>query len=170
MHYGMHYGMHYAMHYVLQDLYVGNEKAATVKRRIVCKNCKKKMQTPRCRHLCIANADIDADPALQACSSAPCAPSRQAGRPAVQAGRQMGRQAGRLAGWQAGRREQKHPVPATEQAPATPATLVSTTMPPPPPESAAPYFYYSYQILAILYYTCYTLRTGSAALYCYYTY
>merc|ERR1740124_1347583 len=33
----------------LEDLYVGNEKSATVKRRIVCKNCKKKMQTPRCR-------------------------------------------------------------------------------------------------------------------------
>jgi len=33
----------------LEDLYVGNEKSATVKRRIVCKNCKTKMNTPRCR-------------------------------------------------------------------------------------------------------------------------
>ena len=33
----------------LEDLYVGNEKSATIKRRIVCKNCKKKMHTPRCR-------------------------------------------------------------------------------------------------------------------------
>ena len=33
----------------LEDLYVGNEKSATVKRRIVCKNCKTKMHTPRCR-------------------------------------------------------------------------------------------------------------------------
>jgi len=33
----------------LEDLYVGNEKSATIKRRIVCKNCKTKMHTPRCR-------------------------------------------------------------------------------------------------------------------------
>jgi DnaJ-class molecular chaperone len=33
----------------LEDLYVGNEKSATVKRRIVCRNCKNKMHTPRCR-------------------------------------------------------------------------------------------------------------------------
>ena len=35
----------------LEDLYVGNEKSATVKRRIVCKNCKTKMHTPRCRRV-----------------------------------------------------------------------------------------------------------------------
>ena len=33
----------------LDDLYNGNEKAATVKRRVVCRNCKNKMQTARCR-------------------------------------------------------------------------------------------------------------------------
>ena len=33
----------------LEDLYVGNEKAATIKRRIVCRNCKNKQNTPRCR-------------------------------------------------------------------------------------------------------------------------
>ncbi len=33
----------------LEDLYVGNEKSATVKRRVVCRNCKNKMHTPRCR-------------------------------------------------------------------------------------------------------------------------
>ena len=32
----------------LEDLYVGNEKAATVKRRVVCRNCKNKAQLPRC--------------------------------------------------------------------------------------------------------------------------
>ena len=32
----------------LEDLYVGNEKAATVKRRIVCRNCKGKAHLPRC--------------------------------------------------------------------------------------------------------------------------
>uniref|UniRef100_A0A7S4BTB8 J domain-containing protein n=2 Tax=Chrysotila carterae TaxID=13221 RepID=A0A7S4BTB8_CHRCT len=33
----------------LEDLYVGNEKSATIKRRIVCRNCKKKPNLPRCR-------------------------------------------------------------------------------------------------------------------------
>ena len=33
----------------LEDLYVGNEKSATIKRRVVCRNCKSKMATPRCR-------------------------------------------------------------------------------------------------------------------------
>ena len=33
----------------LEDLYVGNEKAATVKRRVVCRNCKGKAQLPRCQ-------------------------------------------------------------------------------------------------------------------------
>merc|ERR1719482_2294734 len=33
----------------LEDLYVGNEKAATIKRRIVCRNCKNKGSLPRCR-------------------------------------------------------------------------------------------------------------------------
>jgi len=33
----------------LEDLYVGNEKAASIKRRIVCRNCKNKQNTPRCR-------------------------------------------------------------------------------------------------------------------------
>jgi len=33
----------------LEDMYVGNEKSATVKRRVVCRNCKNKMQTARCR-------------------------------------------------------------------------------------------------------------------------
>jgi hypothetical protein len=32
----------------LEDLYVGNEKAATVKRRVVCRNCKGKQSLPRC--------------------------------------------------------------------------------------------------------------------------
>jgi DnaJ-class molecular chaperone len=32
----------------LEDLYVGNEKAATVKRRVVCRNCKGKANLPRC--------------------------------------------------------------------------------------------------------------------------
>ena len=32
----------------LEDLYVGNEKAATVKRRVVCRNCKGKAHLPRC--------------------------------------------------------------------------------------------------------------------------
>ena len=32
----------------LEDLYVGNEKAATVKRRVVCRNCKGKSHLPRC--------------------------------------------------------------------------------------------------------------------------
>jgi len=32
----------------LEDLYVGNEKAATVKRRVVCRNCKNKGHLPRC--------------------------------------------------------------------------------------------------------------------------
>merc|ERR1719482_2160464 len=32
----------------LEDLYIGNEKAATVKRRIVCRNCKGKAHLPRC--------------------------------------------------------------------------------------------------------------------------
>merc|ERR1740124_631740 len=41
--------MEIEMPVTLDDLYNGIEKAATVKRRIVCKNCKKKMQTPRCR-------------------------------------------------------------------------------------------------------------------------
>lgn len=30
----------------LEDLYVGNEKAATVKRRVVCRNCKGKAHLP----------------------------------------------------------------------------------------------------------------------------
>merc|ERR1719502_1799503 len=33
----------------LEDLYVGNEKAATVKRRVVCRNCKGKAHLPRCQ-------------------------------------------------------------------------------------------------------------------------
>jgi len=33
----------------LEDLYNGNEKSATIKRRIVCRNCKKKPTIPRCR-------------------------------------------------------------------------------------------------------------------------
>jgi len=33
----------------LEDLYNGNEKSATIKRRIVCRNCKKKPNSPRCR-------------------------------------------------------------------------------------------------------------------------
>ena len=33
----------------LEDLYVGNEKTATVKRRVVCRNCKNKAQLPRCK-------------------------------------------------------------------------------------------------------------------------
>mmetsp|Transcript_72669 Transcript_72669/g.121241 ORF Transcript_72669/g.121241 Transcript_72669/m.121241 type:complete len:395 (+) Transcript_72669:55-1239(+) len=33
----------------LEDLYNGNEKSATIKRRIVCRNCKKKAHLPRCR-------------------------------------------------------------------------------------------------------------------------
>ncbi len=32
----------------LEDLYVGNEKVATVKRRVVCRNCKNKAHLPRC--------------------------------------------------------------------------------------------------------------------------
>jgi len=32
----------------LEDLYVGNEKSATIKRRIVCRNCKNKGNLPRC--------------------------------------------------------------------------------------------------------------------------
>jgi len=32
----------------LEDLYVGNEKSATIKRRIVCRNCKNKGHLPRC--------------------------------------------------------------------------------------------------------------------------
>ena len=32
----------------LEDLYNGNEKAATVKRRVVCRNCKGKAHLPRC--------------------------------------------------------------------------------------------------------------------------
>jgi len=32
----------------LEDLYVGNEKAATIKRRVVCRNCKAKPNSPRC--------------------------------------------------------------------------------------------------------------------------
>jgi len=32
----------------LEDLYVGNEKTATVKRRVVCRNCKGKAHLPRC--------------------------------------------------------------------------------------------------------------------------
>ena len=32
----------------LEDLYVGNEKAATGKRRVVCRNCKNKAHLPRC--------------------------------------------------------------------------------------------------------------------------
>jgi len=32
----------------LEDLYVGNEKAATIKRRVVCRNCKGKAHLPRC--------------------------------------------------------------------------------------------------------------------------
>ena len=48
----------------LEDLYVGNEKSATVKRRIVCKNCKTKMHTPRCRQ------------AARRCARPPPAPRR----------------------------------------------------------------------------------------------
>lgn len=33
----------------LEDLYVGNEKAATIKRRIVCRNCKNKHFAEECR-------------------------------------------------------------------------------------------------------------------------
>ena len=33
----------------LEDLYVGNEKAATVKRRVVCRNCKGKVPRRRTR-------------------------------------------------------------------------------------------------------------------------
>ena len=33
----------------LEDLYIGNEKAATVKRRVVCRNCKGKAHLPRCQ-------------------------------------------------------------------------------------------------------------------------
>merc|ERR1719267_43210 len=33
----------------LEDLYAGNEKAATVKRRVVCRNCKGKAHLPRCQ-------------------------------------------------------------------------------------------------------------------------
>jgi len=33
----------------LEDLYLGNEKAATVKRRVVCRNCKGKQSLPRCQ-------------------------------------------------------------------------------------------------------------------------
>jgi len=33
----------------LEDLYVGNEKAATVKRRVLCRNCKGKAHLPRCQ-------------------------------------------------------------------------------------------------------------------------
>mmetsp|Transcript_36464 Transcript_36464/g.117538 ORF Transcript_36464/g.117538 Transcript_36464/m.117538 type:complete len:396 (-) Transcript_36464:313-1500(-) len=33
----------------LEDLYMGNEKSATIKRRIVCRNCKKKPNVPRCQ-------------------------------------------------------------------------------------------------------------------------
>merc|ERR1719482_1307417 len=33
----------------LEDLYVGNEKEATVKRRVVCRNCKGKAHLPRCQ-------------------------------------------------------------------------------------------------------------------------
>ena len=32
----------------LEDLYVGNEKSATIKRRVVCRNCKNKAHLPRC--------------------------------------------------------------------------------------------------------------------------
>uniref|UniRef100_A0A7S0LFQ6 J domain-containing protein n=1 Tax=Coccolithus braarudii TaxID=221442 RepID=A0A7S0LFQ6_9EUKA len=32
----------------LDDLYVGNEKFATIKRRVVCRNCKKNPNKPRC--------------------------------------------------------------------------------------------------------------------------
>mmetsp|Transcript_23906 Transcript_23906/g.67219 ORF Transcript_23906/g.67219 Transcript_23906/m.67219 type:complete len:364 (-) Transcript_23906:469-1560(-) len=32
----------------LEDLYVGNEKSATIRRRIVCRNCKAKPNSPRC--------------------------------------------------------------------------------------------------------------------------
>jgi len=32
----------------LEDLYVGNEKAATIKRRVLCRNCKNKAHLPRC--------------------------------------------------------------------------------------------------------------------------
>jgi len=41
--------MEIEMPVTLDDLYNGIEKAATVKRRVVCRNCKNKMQTPRCR-------------------------------------------------------------------------------------------------------------------------
>merc|ERR1719482_1340318 len=33
----------------LEDLYLGNEKVATVKRRVVCRNCKNKAHLPRCQ-------------------------------------------------------------------------------------------------------------------------
>jgi DnaJ-class molecular chaperone len=32
----------------LEDLYIGNEKSASIKRRVVCRNCKKNPHKPRC--------------------------------------------------------------------------------------------------------------------------
>ena len=43
----------------LEDLYVGNEKSATIKRRVVCRNCKNKAHLPRCASCGVPEGEED---------------------------------------------------------------------------------------------------------------